>query len=817
MGNKKLKYIVIALVIIALLSSLAIKVYAQFIEYDGTTPSHPGLGVWWTGGDKGNAWTTFYNAQMKTSPPKYKSEASFKSAVNRNGNGAPKPDGSYETFWETCQKSKYIYWYGSYRVWTDGKFSYFPQTWYTQGNGTNQANWNSSLSGAKETFEKYKKWSSQWTGGKVVLICSYSFDREDEPEEKNIPLFFKAKSGTFTYDGSLKTVEGLHPDSDVSKLKAGHRYEAVAKRSEKDVGTYPVTFSKIVIYDKDNKDITNSGLYKITSESGQLKINDVPPPIVDDEDAKVEWRCVDHDDDSAEAYVFNETIGYHGFTPSGAGTLRSTYNSRYTPAGIFAMDNPPPRKYDSLSEWRNWKSTYRNGSDTITRELNLLGAGVSEVLSKYGGVYNVDRSLRKETYEIEHCQPQERYLETTTDSGRSIRINRESDWDYYMYEEIYIEYRDDWGRNDIEGTVVDYYYGRYPEDDEICVRSDRGGREWILLSDITYWEMTSEEWTPWEDVGGRIVWNNWGPYREYDEFNYQVLSVNCNKDGFDRAMRSYGDRDLSYANGDGGASLKTKETRGAGPGILGRGGHETARDSFYLDGDSCQVFACTADSFPGAYHDGKNNNNKKEYFNAEYKDRDPEFVNDEANVNYLVYFRDNEDNDVRADVWYPKATRLSDLISYPEEVAIGTLGRLFGGTPEIELTTIKPKWGGREFTDIGERGELWWRGEENSFIMKSQWASYERQPYELGLIWEYEADGINQVPAKVDGYDVKEISQPYYYPFEIACRFENSGNNKKALIPESPFVYGRIRDSQYDRFWNPGHAIRTLFVRSVSQ
>lgn len=757
MRNNKLKYIVIALIVMVMLSGLATKIYAGFIEYDGATPSHPGLGVWWTGEGKGTAWSTFYNAQMKASPPKYKSEASFKAAVNRNGNGAPKPDGSYETFWETCQKSKHIYWYGSYRVWTDGKFSYFPQTWYTQGNGTNQANWNSNSATSKLTFEGYKKWSSQWTGGKVVLICSYPFEVPDSPEE--IPLFFKAKSGTFTYNGSFHTVEGLHPNSDVSKLKAGHRYEAVANRSEKNVGTYPVTFSKIVIYDKDNKDITNSGLYKIKSENGQLKINDVIPPEVDDEDDEVQWRCVDHDDDSAEAYVFNETIGYHGFTPSGADTLRSTYNSRYTPAGIFAMDNPPPRKHDLLSEWRSWKSTYQNGSDTITRELNLLGAGVSEVLSKYGGVYNIDRSLRKDTYEIEHCQPQTRKLEKVEHRKRFC---------------------------DDDGCWYDYWY------------------TW--------------EWTPWEDVGGRIVWNSWGPDRDYDEFNYQLLSVNCNKDGFDRAMRSYGDKDLSYANGDGGASLKTIERRGAGPGILGRGGHETARDSFYLDGDSCEVFACTTELFPGASHDGKNNKNNKYFFQAEYND-DREFgkPKDDNNEGWLVYFRDNEDNDVRADVWYPKDTRISDLISYPEEVAIGTLGRLFGGTPEIELTTIKPKWGGREFTDIGKRGELWWRGEENNFIMKSQWASYKDKPYELGLIWEYEADGINQVPAKVDGYDVKGISQPYHYPFEIACQFENSGDNKEALIPESPFIYGRIKESQYDNFWNPRQAIRTLFVRSVSQ
>ena len=444
----------------------------------------------------------------------------------------------------------------------------------------------------------------------------------------------------------------------------------------------------------------------------------------------------------------------------------------------------------------------------------MQGAGVSNVLSKYGGVYNIDRSLRKDTYYVEHCQPQERYLETYTDSGRSIRINRESDWDYYMYEEIYIEYDDGRYRDSVEGTVIDYTFARDPGDDEICVRDNRGGRVWLYLDEITYWEMSFEEWTPWEDVSGRIVWDDWGPTRKFDEFNYQILSVNCNKSGFDRVMRSYGDDDRYCANGDGGAVLKTRETKGRGPGVLGRGSHETARDSFYEDRDSCNVFVCTARPLSGADHDGKNNKNWRGFFQAEYNDgREPGRLGD--GNDYLVYFRDNVDNEVRADVWYPRSTGLRDLISFPEERAIGTLGKLFGGSPEIQLTTIKPVGPARrEFSSIGQ--ELWWSGEENRFIMKSQWASYENKPYELGLIWEYEAEGINHVPSKVDGYDILSMTQPYRYYFDIACRFDNDGNSNQGLIPETPFVYRRISNRQYDRFWDSREAIRTLFVRSVS-
>ena len=296
--------------------------------------------------------------------------------------------------------------------------------------------------------------------------------------------------------------------------------------------------------------------------------------------------------------------------------------------------------------------------------------------------------------------------------------------------------------------------------------------------------------------------------------NSKLLSVNCNKDGFNSVKDKVGGTVL--ANGDAGAVLQTPERSGAGPGPLGKGIHVTATSSFYNDGDSCQeAFTCTvAKPKFSASNDANNNQGNNPHLFTEYNesaepDKKYELPNDEGQ---LVFFRDNNDRQVRADVWYPKPTDKPDLESYSGDPAKRTWVKIYNNpkpTPEIELTKIAP-WSAKNDT-INHFSEKVYNGHHNRFLMKSQWTSDEGKPYQVGINWEYKATGYNIVPKIVDGYKVKDMTGKYDYDFDVYCDFRNAAGDYQANVPKTPFANGTT-----GRKWSTDDAIRTLFTRSVS-
>lgn len=724
-----------------------------FGEGEGGDPTNSGYG-YWNVAEGSNAWDTFKSIQSSQ-----RNWTWLLNWINNNSLGYQHPDGSRESMEDTCKRSEFIWWYGN----DAGRM-------YTQTRGSNnipQSHWKPMSSEAKKSLKVYKNWSKLWSGGQVVIICSAAY------EEPQVPVNIVAKSGTFQYDGSYKTVEGIdYNKSDLSNLKPGHTAKATIERSEKEVGAYPVEVRNAKIVDGSNRDVSEE--YLISTEDGVLTITPPDPPDIDHGSGEEleqtdTWRCVDHRSDSAKAYVFNTTSGSHGFTPTTPeGTtpyLNSTYGGRWTPAGNFANQNSVPGPGDSLSSWNSWKSSFQNGSDTVTPSLDLDSAGVSDVLSKYGGVYNIRRSLREDTYNSTNCQPQTRRLEKKTGhlSYRSCKTN---------------------SKGERTCTTKRYSYTYY-------------------------------EWTPWENSGERIVWSSSGPSSKTDQYNYQILSVNYNRDGFNSVRNSVGGTVLSLANGDAGAVLQTPERSGADPGPLGRGSHVTARSSFYNDGDSLRrAYVCTVAPNSSASNDANNNQGNAHLF-TEYKEsaepgKKYGLPNDEGQA---IFFRDNNDRQVRADVWYPRPTGKDDLESYSGDPAKRTWAKIYNNpnpTPEIELTKIAP-WSAKNDTIRSVNSEKVYKGHHNRFLMKSQWTSDEGKPYQVGLNWEYKATGYNIVPKIVDGYKVKSMTDKISYNFDVYCDFRNTKGDYQANVPKTPFVKGGT-----SRIWNTDNAIRTLFTRSVS-
>lgn len=721
-----------------------------FGEGEGDNGASGSYEYWHVAEGKGEAWEKFKKTQSSLRDWNW-----LIKWINDKSLGYQRPDGSREKMEDTCKRSEFIWWYGN----GDGRM-------YTRTRGSNNippSHWKPMSPGAEASLEGYKSWSDLWDDGQVVIICSAMYEAPKEPVK------IVAKSGTFQYDGSYKKVEGMDDtNSDLSKLKSGHTAEATIVRKEREVGAYRVEVKNARIVDGSNKDVSDQ--YSISTEDGVLTITPPDPPDIDYGSGKTLeqtdfWRCVDHRSDSAKAYVFNTTSGSHGFTPEGAPGLNSTYGERWTPAGNHANRNRVPGPGDSLSSWNSWKSSFQNGSDTVTPVLDLQSAGVSDVLSKYGGVYNIRRSLRKDTYNSTNCQPQTRRLEKETGHSRYT----------------------------------------------VCKTNSKGKRT-CTTKTYTY---TYYEWTPWENSGGRIVWSSSGPSSNTEYYNYQLLSVNCNKDGFNSVRSSVGGTVLSLANGDAGAVLQTPERSGAGPGPLGRGSHVTAKSSFYNDGDSCRkAFVCTVEKPKTSASNDANNNQGNRHLFTEYKEsaepgKKYGLPNDEGQA---VFFRDNNDRQVRADVWYPRPTGKSDL-KLDSNTAKRTWAKIYNNpepTPDIELTKIAP-WDDKNNTINYVNSEKVYEGHHNRFLMKSQWTSDEGKPYQVGLNWEYKATGYNIVPKSVDGYEVKSMTGVKEYNFDVYCDFRNAKGDYQANVPKTPFAKGTT-----GRKWSTDNAIRTLFTRSVS-
>lgn len=583
-------------------------------------------------------------------------------------------------------------------------------------------------------------------GNNTIIVCSGALGvSEPKPD-----LLFRTISKTFEYDGTPKTATDWEHAS--GNLKAGHKLNMAAFSQRTDRGTQPIPFTKwFEILDSSGNKVNHE--YNINRKLGTLRIVAQPPPPP----TTGERRCIDPTDFSTTAYVRNSISGAHQYTPSGAPSLATVQEHRDTHAGKHAKNVPFPSPGQTEASLVSWINTFQSQNpDEETPELNLEALGVAKTLSKYGGVYNVTRTLRQDNYKATTCQPQTRHRVRT--------------W----------------------STCTD--------------------------SEGNSYSCSSWSWSPWTNSGPREVESSSGPHAQPPEiFSYQILSVNCNKEGFDRVRAEEGGTVISLGAGDAGAVLQTPEYTGANQGVLGKGGHETATDTFYYEGKSCDVFKCSSDKLEGASHDGDRNLTVDPSFTQDKGDGEHGEAIGKGQDGQVVFFRDNEDRNVRADVWYPLNPTPSDLIIDPKDAAKKTYAKVYGGTPEWNITTIAP-WN-QENRKIGsinpssEQGtDANWSGSINNFLVKSQWSSENEKPYELGVNWEYEGEAQNIAPATIDGYKITGMTSPYTYKFDVYCEFHNvPGSSQQANIPISPIKDGKVKEH-----WDWTNAVRVFFTRSVS-
>lgn len=739
-NNKIISYLLLFILIISFISTSMIQnVFADSDSgagsgYKGTPGT--GAGVWWhtASDDNKSAWDKF----MDLNKPR-DDEDSMTKKLNKLPNAQGFGEG--DDLAAACKKSEFIWWYGSNHEWTSTKTgkTYLPGYLYTQAGYTH----NLDKAGTPDTldsiksFEKYKKsphGRDNW--GKnpgVIIVCSATY------EEEKTPIVLQANSGTFEYDGNYHTVKGYtHKEG---KLKPGHRIEASASKTARNPGVYDVEFSSINIVDSSGENVNNE-YSKIEGLKGELIIWNKPP---ESQEGPL-WQCVNPKTESVTAYTKNGTSGSYVYSPGGR--MNNDSKEVNTPAGDHAQEGWTLPVYgDSISVWNNWKSTFVNGSRTnMTPELNLEGMGVSEILSRHGGVYEITKVLTKDTYTATHCQPQIREEEKKCGTF----VNKNGSTSYGCWTEL----------------------------------------------------------TPWKDDGPRIIDSTSGPRREQEHSSYQLFAVNCNEKGFNEVKKEVGGTVIT--NGKGSGMLKTPTRSGPNAGILGKGSHETAKPEFYTEGKSCQeVYNCTVKRQIGANNDSDNNLNENPLFTQEVKIDTHNKVNED---NQLVFFRDNNDRTVRADVWYVRNTGQSDLTSYPKDPAKQTYVKLYGGTPELAITTIHPLGMESEYFKPTDPGVKSWNEHINKFNIRSQWASDEGKPYELGINWKYDAKWNNTVPGRVNGDNIT-LNKDYNGSFDVYCEFKNTKRTAyPANIPKIPHVNGYSNSPK----WNPAHALRVIFSRAVT-
>lgn len=783
--NKKItsKVIFGAIFIVALLTLLftsIVSVNAGSGDGTGADPNERGQGKFFEiKGENGTrtAWNEFIKHQPAMSISylekvlDYRNQdGSFRSGSDYT-KGFKRPDGTYEKLTESCKKSNYIWYYGSSdpNPWksSDGKVTYRYGDFFSRGNGLNKVGF---APGAMLTAEARLEWEAylnydgaRWNTGRVVVVCSgaYTSDRPDEP----VPLQITADSKRVQYNGNYHSVTTDKITS--GALKAGHTLSTTTNTSAKDEGKYPVNVTGVNITTSSGASVLSE--YKITTEPGSLVIYAVPVIDVKRPVEETDSRCVnDRWEGLIRGPVWVDLVVNPTFEGENNKLTSQLVAGVDTQLGDF-VDRGGFNSLRTLGDWNNWKSSFNNiknyGNDrTPTLTLNSQN---QDNFSIYGGVFTATRRYQDKWFNVQTCQPQTRY------------------W------------------------IDDRVY-----------RLDENEEEYLFED--------NSRWSSWSNDGDRLIISRTNDNGKGEDWHYQILSVNCNKEEFEaaRAASNLSTTTSMVGTGIGGAMMTTSATRyihqlpfgqtNKGNSALNR----TGTLGFYTDGTSCKtVFNCTSTALTGesVEHDAKNNKVVAPSFDSEEGS-----AKVDANGDYLVFFRDNNDRKVRADVWYPTATVIPDFTIDPNKAAQNTYLEIDkNGTPEMGITTIA-KWenidgpigGGIVNTD----GKLTLDGSVNEFTMKSQWSSDENKPHKLGVDWRYLSTMTNRVPSSLNGFGITgTIDKVYTDKLNVYCEFLNTPGSSQAHIPSRPFVnsseaLNTIKPKRVDF----KDVIRVLFTRSVS-
>lgn len=604
----------------------------------------------------------------------------------------------------------------------------------------------------------FSTFNSAWTSGRTVLICSASFTKPDP-----LAITVKANSGVRRYTGSTIRLSGAEVVG--GALKQGDVLNVTAWGEGIEEGDYPTEVKSVTIM-RGSNNVT--GEYKITKQKGNLKIiKDIPQPPT--ETGPLD-QCIDYRNFSFRGPVRVRTSAVSSKSGNGGSLGSSVFSgNEMTQLGSYVSGRPITSLIGSpestLNSWMNTVNSLKWNTNSPSVSLS----GFESNMSRYGGVVDIARNYQEQTFSARTCQPQKREVVPQVP----------------VYAPV------DPKKPDGEKYIVGYKPG--PGD---------------VGEGYTAWKNFGPRKVDWASSGGIYDQSDGGGNGAQNNY-YQIMSVNCNRDEFNSIYSSYGSRRLSLASGDGSGVMQTRNYgyRGQLP-LLGT---RAGQNSFYTDGDSCkEAFKCTATKLSSSSNDAKNNRGDDQLFS---EDQGGSFgtVNQDGE---LVFFRDNEDRQVRADLWYPRNPSAGDLSANsgqtPSETVVNWLP---GGTPTIDkdMVTISP-WGNEagKLTSLGSRS---YSGEVNKYLIKSQWSSDEGKPHKFEVSWRYQATATNIVPSRADGSNVLSMSSQRSYNFPIYCGFENVNNsNQQASVPNTPHVSGAGASPVFGK----GSSIKTLFTRSVS-
>lgn len=763
--NIKIVLSILILLVFSLFNGYSVQ--AGNADAKGDRPTVAGSGMWIEiKGENGTskAWDEF----MKR-PSAYPNRTMTKAQkVNSMGDGFVRSDGTRESLVESCKRSEYIWYYGNGTdPWTKDGYTYKHLHWYTQGRNTHRAHWMELNRGqlSQDAWQEYLNSPiSRWTSGSVVLVCSGIYTVDKPP--RKIDLEITANSGTFEYNAKPHTVSGANITS--GDLKAGHTYSTTTTRTETNEGKYPVLVTGVSIVDSGGRSVLDQ--YNVTTKNGLLTIKKKEAPTTEIPDQTVETRCVNPEWTSwLTGPTWLDMIVNPTFQVEDKSLIAQTVPGMYTALGVYANDG----KFDNLNkatEWETWKANFNkikneSNNQTPTLELNERN---KDGMSRYGGVLTATARYKNQSFRVELCQPQQRT------------------W-----------------------TEVKTY------------RTDENGNQYLYKDE--------SKWGEWTDIpGGKLIRNRQNSMENGDNYHFQMLVVNCNVEDFTAAKNASTLNITESKIGDGrGSSLMTTEpTRNISRLPFGNSAHpnaalrKTGTKAFYTDGTSCgDLFTCTSNLLSSAQHDAKNNSGSAPSFSSSEGE-----AKSAPDGSYLVFFRDNLDRKVRADVFYPvNKANLPDIFVDSNKAAFETFIEIDkSGTPEMGITTIAPWKDQRDPISGGiepNKTTAKFNGSINTFTMKAQWSSEENKPHKLAVDWKYLATMKNRVPSRLTRFGMQTTSDiEYTEELPVYCEFKNNPGESKAYYSTQPFSNpnGTQTNPVKPIRTSFENAIRVLFTRSVS-
>ena len=322
-------------------------------------------------------------------------------------------------------------------------------------------------------------------------------------------------------------------------------------------------------------------------------------------------------------------------------------------------------------------------------------------------------------------------------------------------------------------------------------------------------------WSSWKNVGAKELQRVTRNPQPIPPRYYQILTVKCNLDEYQAALKASGGSKLAVANGEAMGGIVTKPISNPNNLPFGNPNHsnaalrKTAYDRFYNQITSCEAnFACHVEPQPGAAN-GSGNNLLSSNGSASVR-----YDGKIERSNEFTFFRDNEGGDDRTvmpNIWYAKSKGSHDMTIDSRGLAKRTKVSVNSdGTPKLGIVTVNMKNpNGSQIGKIDSTRVI--NGHVAKLEFMSEWASEEGKPTKIHLDWVYEGGLSSRIPVSVNGAGVIKTTDSTA-PIFVGCKMQNetSKPQKAEVTLTASDAYKQVS------FSNSRSTISVLFNRAVS-